>query len=146
MDQSDLVAFLRQYPLAVQASAAVGGGVQAAVVGIAVSDELEVVFDTVESSRKVANLRRDPRIALVIGGTIIGDERTVQYEGLADEPTGDDLARLQELYFAVFPDGRERAGWPGITYLRARPSWIRYIDFGADPPTSVEFGPDELRR
>ena len=146
MDQSDLVAFLRQYPLAVQASAAVGGGVQAAVVGIAVSDELEVVFDTVESSRKVANLRRDPRIALVIAGTIIGDERTVQYEGLADEPTGDDLARLQELYFAVFPDGRERAGWPGITYLRARPSWIRYIDFGADPPTSVEFGPDELRR
>ena len=146
MDQSDLVAFLRQYPLAVQASAAVGGGVQAAVVGIAVSDELEVVFDTVESSRKVANLRRDPRIALVIAGTIIGDERTVQYEGLADEPTGDDLARLQELYFAVFPDGRERAGRPGITYLRARPSWIRYIDFGADPPTSVEFGPDELRR
>ena len=31
------------------------------------SDELEVVFDTVERTRKYRNLRVDPRIALVIG-------------------------------------------------------------------------------
>lgn len=144
MTRSELAVFMRKYPLAVQASTATGGGVQAAVVGIAVSDELEVVFDTVDSSRKVANLRRDPRIALVVGGTIIGDERSVQYEGVADEPTGAEMTRLQELYFVVFPDGRERAGWPGITYIRARPTWIRYVDFGADPPEAVELGPDEL--
>ncbi len=87
MTRSELAVFMREYPLAVQASTATGGGVQAVVVGIAVSDELEVVFDTVDSSRKVANLRRGPRIALVVGGTIVGDERSVQYEGVADEPS-----------------------------------------------------------
>jgi hypothetical protein len=76
---------------------------------------------------------------LVIGGTTAGDERTVQYEGVADEPTGAELRRLKELYFESFPDGRERQAWPGITYIRTRPRWIRYTDFNQDPPETVEF-------
>lgn len=75
----------------------------------------------------------------MIGGLVEGDERTVQYEGLADEPTGAELRRLQELYVASFPDGRERRAWPGITYIRVRPTWIRYSDFVHDPPEIVEF-------
>ena len=70
---------------------------QAAVVGIAVSDRFEIVFDTVDSSRKAPNLRANPAIALVIGGTREGDERTVQYEGIADEPSGGELDRLRDL-------------------------------------------------
>ena len=112
---------------------------RAAVVGIVVTDDFEVFFDTADTSRKVDNLRRNPRIALVIGGTTAGDERTVQYEGVADEPTGAELRRLKELYFESFPDGRERQAWPGITYIRTRPRWIRYTDFNQDPPETVEF-------
>ena len=48
------------------------------------------------------NLRRNPNIALVIGGTSLGDERTVQYEGITDEPNGPKLRLLKELYFASF--------------------------------------------
>jgi general stress protein 26 len=130
--------------MAVEASVSVAGGPQAAVVGIVVTDDLEVFFDTADTSRKIDNLRRNPRIALVIGGTTGGDERTVQYEGVADEPTGAELQRLKELYFESFPDGRERQAWPGITYLRTRPTWIRYTDFNRDPPESVEFDRVEL--
>jgi hypothetical protein len=46
---------------------------------------------------------------------------------------------LKELYFESFPDGRERQAWPGITYIRTRPRWIRYTDFNQDPPETVEF-------
>jgi hypothetical protein len=53
----------------------------------------------------------------------------VQYEGIADEPAGADLQRLKDLYFEAFPEGRGRQGWPGITYIRARPIWLRYSDF-----------------
>jgi general stress protein 26 len=130
--------------MAVEASVSVAGGPQAAVVGIVVTDDLEVFFDTADTSRKIDNLRRNPRIALVIGGTTGGDERTVQYEGVADEPTGAELQRLKELYFESFPDGRERQAWPGITYLRTRPTWIRYTDFNREPPESVEFDRVEL--
>jgi hypothetical protein len=135
---------MRQHPLAVQASVSAAGTPQAAVVGIVVTDGFEVFFDTVETTRKVENLRRSGAIAFVIGGTQMGDERSVQYEGLADEPAGGELHALQELYFGTFPDGRERAQWPGITYIRARPTWIRYVDFNRDPPLSVEFDQQAL--
>jgi hypothetical protein len=51
---------------------------------------------------------------------------------------------LKRLYFESFPDGREREGWPDITYVRTRPTWIRYSDFGREPPETVEFGAAQL--
>lgn len=144
MTAAELLSFMREHSLAVQASVSTSGSAQAAAVGIVVTDDFEVFFDALDESRKMENLRRNPRIAFVIGGAAAGDERTVQYEGLADEPTGAELERLKELYFESFPDGRERQGWPGITYIRARPAWVRYSDFTADPPAIVEFDPAEL--
>lgn len=126
MNTVELLAFLRQHRYAVQASTAAGGAPQAAVVGIAVSDALELVFDTLGTTRKAQNLRRDPRIAFVVGWD---DEQTVQLEGIADEPSGDELARLKRVYFARFPDGPEREAWPDITYFRVRVTWARYSDF-----------------
>ncbi len=67
MKRDALVRVLRRYRLAVQATVAPDGAPQAAVVGFAVSDELEIVFDTLDTARKYRNLRADPRIALVIG-------------------------------------------------------------------------------
>jgi PPOX class probable F420-dependent enzyme len=124
--RAELVTFLRKHKLAVQASIHAEGGPQAAVVGFAVSDELEIVFDTTTDTRKCQNLRRDPRCALVIGWD---DEITVQLEGIADEPEGPELARLKAVYFVAYPDGREREKWPRITYFRVRPTWARYSDF-----------------
>src|SRR5262245_62747445 len=85
VDTTKLLAFLRQHRLAVEASVSSARTPQAAVVGIAVTDRFEIVFDTVDSTRKARNLRINPRIAFVIGGVAAGEERTVQYEGVADE-------------------------------------------------------------
>jgi general stress protein 26 len=142
MTRNDLIQFLRRYKLAVQASVARGGAPQAAVVGFAVSDSLEIVFDTVTTSRKYQNLRAEPRIALVIGWD---DEITAQIEGLADFPAGDELDRIRECYFVVYPDGRDRLSWPVITHVRVRPTWVRYSDFTRDPPHIVELGSEQLR-
>jgi hypothetical protein len=84
------------------------------------------------------NLRQNPKIAFVLGGTVEGDERTVQYEGIADEPTGSELERLQAIYFNRFPDGPLRQTWPGLVYVRVRPSWIRFSDFNVAPPAIIE--------
>lgn len=138
MTRAELLAFLRSHRHAVEATVAVDGGVQAAVVGIAISDEFEVVFDTLETTRKAANLAGEPRIALVIGGVLDGEERTAQYEGVADRPEGADLAGVREQYFGTFPDGRERLNWPGIIHIRVKPRWLRYSDYGVDPPLIIE--------
>lgn len=145
MDRAELLHFLRSHKLAVQASVSAANAPQAAVVGFVVTDELEIFFDTLASTRKALNLRRNPKIVLVIGGFTPGDERTVQYEGVADEPSGAELDALKQLYFARFPDGRERQTWPGITYFRARPTWVRFSDYNCDPPLVVEFAGTRLR-
>ena len=129
MTRTELLQFMRSHSLAVQAS----------VVGMVVSDDLYVFFDTVDTSRKVHNLRLNPKISFVIGGWQKGDERTVQYEGIADEPRGKELEALKELYFSRFPDERERQSWPDLLYIRAKPTWIRYSDFNQTPAEIVEF-------
>ena len=113
--------------------------------GFIITDEFEVFFDTVDATRKVLNLRHNAKIAFVIGGLTPGDEQTVQYEGLADEPKGLELERLKERYFLVFPDGRGRLSWPGLTYVRARPRWIRFSDFSQSPAEMVEFSFEQAR-
>jgi general stress protein 26 len=138
MNESDVLAFMRSQRYAIEATASTALAPQAAIVGVAVTDQLELVFDTLASSRKAANLRVNPRVAVVIGGWNDSDARTVQYEGVADFPSGAELERLKQLYFAAFPDGPSRLSWPGITYIRVKPAWVRYSDFRVEPPVITE--------
>ena len=139
MTRAGVLDFMRSHSLAVQASVSSLDAPQAAVVGFAVNDDFQIIFDCLDTTRKVVNLRRNPRCALVIGGIVSGDERTVQYEGIADQPAGAELERIKEIYFARFPDGRERQHWPGVIYIRVRPKWLRYSDFNQSPALIEEF-------
>ncbi len=145
MSRTELLLFMRAYTYAVQTSVSPERSPQAAVVGIAVTDSFEIIFDSVDTTRKVKNLSVNSRIAFVMGGWTPGDERTVQYEGEVDWPQGSELERLKSLYFATFPDGQKRLGWSGITYMRARPAWIRYSDYNKDPEEVVELDSEQLK-
>ena len=134
IDRGELFTYLAAQRYAVQASLGANGP-QAAVVGVAVTADLDVVFDTLGSTRKAQNLARDPRVALVVGWE---NEQTAQIEGVADFPAGEELRRLQRRYFEVWPDGPQRLAWPGIAYVRVRPRWIRYSDFRKSPPRVEE--------
>ena len=103
---------------------------EAALVGIAVTTDLQIIFDTVSTSRKYQNLIANPSIAFVIGWD---SEQTIQYEGIAKIPTtAEEIDKLLEIYFKVFPDGKERKeNWKDIAYFRVDPKWIRYSDFNS---------------
>ena len=109
---------------------------ESAVVGIAVSESLEIIFDTLTTSRKYQNILHNPHVAFVIGWD---EEITVQYEGIADVlDNGGEADRLREIYYRTYPDGRERAAtWPGLVHVRVTPRWIRYSNFN-DPPLIEE--------
>ncbi|HLH39681.1 MAG TPA: pyridoxamine 5'-phosphate oxidase family protein [Bryobacteraceae bacterium] len=134
MTRGELLDFLRRRRLAVVSTASSNGKPESAVVGIAVSEDLEIVFDTVRTSRKYRNLAVNPSVAVA---TWTG-EKTAQYEGIASE-LGEADARYRDLYLEIFPDGRDRLSWPGITHFVIRPAWIRYSDFAARPPVIEEF-------
>ena len=126
MNVDEVFQFMNSEHLAVLATTGENGQPEAALMGFAVTPELEIIFDTVRSSRKYPNLKKNPRVAWVIGCTT---EVTVQYEGIAEELEGEELARYKKPYFAKFPDGPERQNWPGITYFVVRRKWVRYCDY-----------------
>lgn len=126
IDRTMLYDFIRVRPLAVLATVSADRAPESALINIAVSEELELVFDTIETSRKHANLARDPHIAFVIGWD---GEETVQYEGIADGEQNAELERLKAIYFAAFPEGEARRDMPGIVYYRVRPTWIRFSSY-----------------
>ena len=140
MNREELHQFVHNFIAArkygVISSVGPGGEPQSALVGIAVSHQLEIVFDTVTTSRKYPNLKADPRIAIVTGWE---GEQTVQYEGIAIEPEGRDLVHAKQTYFARWPDGVERQKWPAIAYFLVRPSWIRYSDFDTGRVEEMRF-------
>ena len=135
MDRGFIYSFMAGCRYGVVSSIAGDGTPQAALVGIAVTPELEIIFDTVSSSRKYRNLMARPECSFVVGWS---GEQTVQYEGIASTPTGAELKRYQEVYFAAWPDGPARMSWPGIAYFVVRPTWIRYSDFDQNPPLIEE--------
>ena len=112
------------------------GAPEAALMGFALTSANEIVFDTLASSRKAVNLARDPAAALVIGWD---DNISLQIEGPARRPVGDDLASAKAAYFREWPDGRARENWPDIAYVVVKPRWIRYSNYAAGPPVVEEF-------
>jgi len=135
MDSAAIHSFMSKFRYGVVSSISRDGNPQSALVGIATTPELEIIFDTVKSSRKYSNLVERPSCSFVVGW---GGEQAVQFEGVAFEPEGAELKRYQEVYFSAWPDGPARMSWPGITYFVVRPKWIRYSDFDQSPPLIVE--------
>ena len=142
MTRSELLDFMRQSPYWIEVTVAPTGASQAAVVGVVVTDELELFFDTLKTTRKYRNLRRDPRMAFVMWN----GECSIQYEGMASEPQDESLARLKGLYFKTFRDGPTRERQPDIAYVRVRPTWLRFSDFGGDAPRIAELREEGLSK
>lgn len=130
MEKAELLAYLDTQRLGILGTLSPEGEPQGALVGYAITPRFEILFDTVRTSRKYSNMIANPRVSFTVGDTTNrGDERTVQYEGLAEELAAEQLARLRPLYYATWPDGVEREKWPEITWFVLYPRWIRYSDF-----------------
>lgn len=127
MQKRAALEFIRAHGLAVVSTVSRDGAPEAALVNIAVSDDLELVFYALQTTRKCANLRRNPRVAAVVGWE---NETTLQYEGIADEPRDEELERAKRVYRAARPDAGPQMAWPGLTYFRVRPKWLRLSNYG----------------
>ena len=131
MDKKTIYQFLVQNELGVISTNNNNHHSESALVGIAITENLDIIFDTVKTSRKYANLLQNPNVAMVIGWD---KETTIQYEGEAQVlGYNAESENLKEIYFSVYPDGRERAEtWPNLVHIRITPKWLRYSNFN-DP-------------
>ncbi len=95
MKLSEFVGFVRSTRLGVVAMVNASGGPEAALVGVAVTDQGEVVFDSLAAARKVANIATKGRVAMVIGWE---DDVSVQNEGEADVLAGAEREEYGRVY------------------------------------------------
>lgn len=136
----DLADHVRQVGTGVVSTVSALGHPEAAFMELAATAEGQVVFVTKRDARKVANLRDNPRVAVVVGW-----ERgiTVQVEGVADVPTGDERVELARLFEERFPGASTAAD--DFALFRIQPVWARYYD--TNPESYAEIvttwtGPD----
>ncbi|ATY10666.1 hypothetical protein CU254_09450 [Amycolatopsis sp. AA4] len=122
---ADFTSFVRANPLGVVATTAPNGHPEAALVSFAVTPDGSLLFNAHHTTRKVANLRANPRAAAVIGctGTI-----SVQVEGEAVLESSTDAAQI---YLEQFPGSR--ALDEAFALLRLTPDWLRSYDASVEP-------------
>jgi general stress protein 26 len=101
---------------------------QGAYVAVTATDRSELVFNARQNSRKVANIRRNQRAALTIGGH---DGTTLQCQGIADLPGDLELDRCATAYYKAFPQFTRSSGGD-IVFVRVRLEWARYGRFVGD--------------
>lgn len=129
-----ILEFLRRHTLAVIATSHRDGTPEAATIDFSVRDDLEIVFDTLEKTRKFENLSKRRSVAIVVGWD---DNITVQYEGEASRVPAPDIAHYQEAHLNSVPAEREFVE-KGAVIFRVEPRWTRYSDFTKQPPEVFE--------
>ena len=130
MKLEEVFDIVRQKRLAVVSTVDDSVAPEAALVGFALTERNEIVFDTLGSSRKAVNIARRAATALVVGWD---NDITVQIEGDARRPEGGDLAYAKAAYYREWPDGRARENWPDIAYIVVKPRWMRYANYVGAP-------------
>ena len=136
VDLAAIYTFQSQQRYGMVSSLSDEGSPQSALVGIATTPDLEIVFDTLKLSRKYRNLIARPSCSMVVGW---GGEQTVQIDGRAEQPEGERLERYREIYTAVWPHGGDMVRSRSIGYFVVHPNWVRYSDYDQSPPLIVEF-------
>lgn len=129
---AELYELMRHCRLAVIATTG-STGPEAALMDIAVTPDLNIIFETTEATRKYRNMQDDSRIAFVIGW---GNNQTLQYEGVLAELTDRKREEVFAQYFSAFPAKLSHRHWPGNHIFCVEPRWIRFSDYNS--PRSVE--------
>ena len=129
---TEFLAYMRSHKLAVVSTLGADGSPQSALVGVATTDDFQIIFDTVSTSRKHGNLLRDVRIAVTFSGP---SEQTLQYEGRAISVSVTDPCdeAYREQYYLAWPECRDHLAWTDISYWRIMPRWLRFSDYDRGP-------------
>jgi general stress protein 26 len=127
--------FVAKHQIGVLATTTPEGNPEAAVITIFTTENLEIVFETFSNYRKYKNLQHNKNVALVIGW----DEKiTVQYEGIAEELSGEQLETLKSKYFEKYQARKDWDNLPNMVWFKVTPRWIRYLDNNTRPRTTHE--------
>jgi pimeloyl-ACP methyl ester carboxylesterase len=133
MNPKNLLQFLRQHRLAIEASVSATSDPQAAVVGVAIIDGFEIIFDTLESTRKVRGERQ---------ATFHGRPRALRHRAMAR----DVVQMMRNIGFDRFAvAGHDRGGRAGYRMTLDHPDRLERLALFDVIPTADAFGRADAR-
>jgi uncharacterized protein YhbP (UPF0306 family) len=138
-------AFLQVHHTLTLATCGDRGEPQAADLYYVLLDGLRLAFISAASSRHVANIRRDPRVACTIHAVVAEWRaiRGIQIEGTCAPLTGWEGMRTWARYLARFPfvlrDAPLRQALHKMQPYAITPHWVRWIDNTVAFGYKVEF-------
>lgn len=107
---------------------------EAALVGFAEMENLNLIFGTETTSRKFQNIQNNSKIAAVFTEGDI----SVQYEGIVSVLIGHEIEEYKQKYFEKLPEAKHYDSEPNQIYLKIIPTWIRYVDYSKETPDIFE--------
>jgi uncharacterized pyridoxamine 5'-phosphate oxidase family protein len=122
--------FIKEHKLGVISTVTGDALPESAVVGISVSENLEIIFSSFSTSRKYHNLLKNPRVSFVIGWE---KGQTVQYEGEAKELTQEEAEEELETSLEKIPSIAKFVQREYEVVYKVAPKWLRFTNLSADP-------------
>ncbi len=126
--------FLKSHKLGVIATSG-GKQPEAAAVDFSETSKLEIILTTLAFYRKYKNLKRNSRVAFVVGGE---QGVTLQYEGLAEELSRAAFKKYYKRHIQKNPIEKKFDVMPEARFFKIKPTWLRYSDFTAKPNNIFE--------
>ena len=105
---------------------------EGSVIAFSEAENLEIIFGTYNTNRKYENIKNNPEISLVFGFSN-NPKITVQYEGTAEELSGDEKDFFAKRHVEKNPESEKYLYKTQQRYFKITPKWIRYSDFDKDP-------------
>lgn len=90
MDTNGILDFVKRQKICVVATVNQENKPESAVVEFGQTDNFEIILDIYNTSRKYKNMKANPAVSLAIGWN---ENITVQYEGLAQELSGEEKVK-----------------------------------------------------
>ena len=119
--------FIKTQLLGVLSTVNPDGNPESALVAVAETKNLEIIFASLANTRKYRNLQTNKNVSFVIGF----DPKaaiSVQYEGVIRELDGSELEEAKNVHVAKDASWSKYAKIPENKYFKVKPVWIRYTD------------------
>lgn len=130
--KKNVLAFIKNYQLTVISTVDVETNKpESAVIGFAEKENLELVFGTSNTSRKYKNLQKNTNVSFVIGWS--HEFGTVQYEGVAQELTGEEAVEGGNVLANKNEKVRRFLTKENQRFFLVKPTWVRFVDKSKKP-------------